>query len=447
MPSDDNLQIAQHAYDWEYWEQIDKEIIYGHWIIEIDENQPARLYCDKIALEALELPTIESPENYYKIWQENIFFSHIAEMQRHVNSMVQGERGDITYPWKSPAGNTLYLRSIGMRDMHYQKGIRLVGTFQEVTNIIFSEQISRRTYLKSDYLLQILADTFEAVHVVQFNQGIVMPIRAIIPLFWNEHELDIVHYLKLMKLFVPPEDYSHIQKCITEKRVLDQAGNYVTKYSWNFKTDALKKDGWYNILLSLDPNVSSEDMIIAVRDVSELENNKNAVNTLKHRSEIDGLTKIFNRAAIEEKMSEYIFHNPKEPGLVLLLDMDNFKLINDICGHMEGDNFLIEVAEKLKHFCRSSDIVSRLGGDEFMVFMHGVRTEDIEPLISRIIMGLKKDYCQKGSQFEVTVSIGIAHYPEDGTSFAELYRCADLALYDAKHNGKNCYSQYCKSMI
>ena len=167
---------------------------------------------------------------------------------------------------------------------------------------------------------------------------------------------------------------------------------------------------------------------------------------LKKRVEIDPLTGLLNKAALTEKITQSL-HGDDTHCALFMVDMDNFKLINDICGHMEGDNFLIEVAEKLKHFCRSSDIVSRLGGDEFMVFMHGVRTEDIEPLISRIIMGLKKDYCQKGSQFEVTVSIGIAHYPEDGTSFAELYRCADLALYDAKHNGKNCYSQYCKSML
>ena len=445
MISDENLQLGQREYDWEYWGQTDKEvkkIIYGHWIIEIDEEQPARLYCDKKALRALELPTMESPENYYKIWQENIFSSHIAEMQRHVNSIIHGEQGDITYPWKSPTGNTLYLRSVGMRDMRYKKSIRLVGTFQEVTNIIFSEQISRRTYLKSDYLLQILADTFEAVHVIQFDKGIIMPVRANMPLFWNEHEIDIAHYIELMMQFIPPKDCAHIRKCIMERRVFDHTGNCVTKYSWDFKSDVLKKNGWYNILLSLDPNVSKEDMIIAVRDISELENNKNAVTTLKHISEIDSLTKIFNRAAIEEKISKHIFQNPGEPGLVLLLDMDNFKQVNDICGHIEGDNLLIESAEKLKNFCRSTDTISRLGGDEFMIFMRSVKTEDIDPLVSRIIRGLKKEYHQVALRFEVTVSVGIAHYPEDGTSFAELYHCADLALYDAKHKGKNCYSRY-----
>lgn len=442
MLSDEVLQLGQHEGDWEYWEQTDKEIVFGHWIIEIEEGKPARLYCDAVARKCFGISANEPPEMCYTLWQENIFSSHIAEMQRHVNEIIMGAQGDITYPWKSPAGNTLYLRSIGIRDPRYQNGIRLVGTFQDVTNVIFSEQISRRTYLKSDYLLQILADTFEAVHVIQFDQGAVMPVRAIMPLFWNANALNIERYLKLMRQFIPPKDCEFIQKCIMERKVFDNDGNCVTRHSWDFKSDALKKDGCYNVLLGLDPNVSKNDMILAVRDISELENNKNAVSTLKHISEIDGLTKVFNRAAIEKKMGTYIMEHADEPGLVLLLDLDNFKQINDVFGHIEGDNFLIELAEKLRHFCRSTDIISRLGGDEFMIFMPSVQEQYIAPLVSRIINGIRKEYRKSGVSFEVTASVGIAHYPEDGHFFAELYHCADLALYDAKRKGKNRYSRY-----
>lgn len=442
MLSDEVLQLGQHADDWKYWAQTDKEILSGHWIIEIEADNPPRLYCDAVARKCFGISATETPERCYALWQENIFSSHIAEMQRHVNEIIRGVRGDITYPWKSPAGNTLYLRSIGIRDTRYQNGIRLVGTFQDVTNVIFSEQMSRRTYLKSDYLLQILADTFEAVHVIQFDQGTVMPVRAILPLFGNVDELNIVRYLELMRQFIPPKDCEAIRKCIIERRVFDNDGNCVTKFSWDFKSDALKKDGCYNILLSLDPNVSKNDMIIAVRDISELENNKNAVSTLKHISEIDSLTKIFNRAAIEKKIGQHIMDDPDEPGLALLLDMDNFKQVNDAFGHIEGDNFLIELAEKLRTFCRSDDIISRLGGDEFMIFMPSIKEQDIAPLVSRIINGIRKEYHKSGANFEVTASVGIAHYPEDGRSFTELYHCADLALYDAKHKGKNCCSRY-----
>ncbi|MGO5023043.1 GGDEF domain-containing protein [Lawsonibacter sp. LCP25S3_G6] len=447
MLSDEFLQLGQHEGDWEYWEQTDKEVVSGHWIIEIEQGKPARLYCDAVARRCFGISANDTPEMCYALWQDNIFSSHIAEMQRHVNEIIMGARGDITYPWKNPAGNTLYLRSIGIRDNRYQNGIRLVGTFQDVTNVICSEQISRRTYLKSDYLLQILADTFEAVHVIQFDQGAVMPVRAILPLFWNARELDITRYLELMRQFIPPKDCELIRKCIIERKVFDNGGNCVTKYSWDFKSDALKKDGCYNILLSLDPNVSKNDMILAIRDVSELENNRNAVSTLKHMSEIDSLTNVFNRAAIEKKMSKYITGHPDEPGLVLLLDLDNFKQINDVFGHIEGDNFLIELAEKLRQFCRSTDIISRLGGDEFMIFMPNVKEQYITSLVSRIINGIRKEYHKADVAFEVTASIGIAHYPEDGRSFAELYHCADLALYNAKRKGKNCYSRYQNTVL
>lgn len=442
MISNKHLRLGQRLNDWRYWNETDKGVEYGHWIIESEEGKPLRMYCDDVALYALGVSQEISPEECYTIWQDNIFFSHVAEMQRHINSMITGELGDITYPWKSPTGSTMYLRSIGIRDMDYQKGVRLVGTFQDVTSVIFSEQISRNTYLKSDFLLQILADTFEAVHVIHFSNGSVMPVRAVMPLFWNECMLDINRYLQILSNFVPPSDCNAITKCISERMILDQDGNPVTKYSWNFKSASIGEDRWYNVMISSDPNVSKDDMIIAFRDVSELENNKHTLTTLRRTSEIDGLTKVLNRVAIEKKISQHIAEHPGEAGLFLLLDLDNFKAVNDALGHIEGDNLLIETAEKLEHFCRSTDKVGRLGGDEFILFLRSVQENGIDPLLSRMIEQLRKRFRKSGIQFEVTASIGIAHYPKDGNSFSELYRCADIALYDAKHRGKNRYSRY-----
>lgn len=442
MLSNKHLQLGQRDEDWKCWEKTDKSIVYGHWIIEIDEGKPSRMYCDDVALKAIGVSPDESPERCYTTWQENIFSSHVAEMQRHVSAIMEGGQGDITYPWKSPTGSTMYLRSIGVRDMSYSGGIRMVGTFQDVTSVVFSEQVSRHTYLKSDFLLQILADTFEAVHVIQFDKESVMPVRAVMPLFWNERKLDITRYLELLPVFVPPKDCQAIKECIALHRVLDKEGRHVTRCSWNFKSLEPEENRWYNVLISLDPNVSQDDIIIAFRDISELENNKHAVSTLRHTSEIDGLTKIFNRAAIERKITEYIAQNPEESGLVLLLDLDNFKAVNDLFGHIEGDNLLMETAEKLEHFCRSTDKVGRLGGDEFVVFLCSVQEKDIDPLVTRILEQLRKKYSRSGITFEVTGSIGIAHYPEDGNSFSELYHCADIALYDAKRRGKNRYSRY-----
>ena len=334
------------------------------------------------------------------------------------------------------------LRSIGMRDTGYTDGIRLVGTFQDVTSVVFSKQMSRNAYLKSDFLLQILADTFEAVHVIQFSKGLVMPVRAVMPLFWNESTLNITRYLQLLSYFAPPSDCEAIMKCITERKVLDQNGNITTRYSWNFKSTANGDSHWYNVLISLDPKVSKDDMIIAFRDVSELENNRHTLTTLKRTSELDGLTKILNRVAIEQKINEYMAQHPGEGALFLLLDLDNFKAVNDVFGHIEGDTLLIETAEKLEQICRSTDKVGSLGGDEFILFLTSVGEEDIDPLLARIIAQLRKPYRKADTQFEVTVSIGVAHVPKDGTAFAELYRCTDIALYDAKHRGKNRYSRY-----
>ena len=127
-----------------------------------------------------------------------------------------------------------------------------------------------------------------------------------------------------------------------------------------------------------------------------------------------------------------------------MLDLDNFKQINDRFGHVEGDRLLVETAEKLEHVCRTTDKVGRLGGDEFIIFLRSVSETDIDPLVSRILKRVQKLYNQSGAVVEVTASIGVAHYPQDGDTFADLYHCADIALYDAKHKGKNQYSQYRK---
>lgn len=437
-----NLHLGQLDHDVDLWRQTDATIITGHWVIEIQPGVSSRMYGDEIVLEALGATKETTPEECYRIWQENVFSSHVAAMQRAVNQIIDGTMGDITYPWKSPTGQTLYLRSCGIRDMGYQKGVRLVGTFQNVTNVIKSEMKSRENYVKSDFLLQILSHTFEAVHVLQFDTDLVMPIRAILPLFWNERVLDIQRYKEILSVFAPEDDCQKIIECIDEKKAMDKAGNPVISCSWNFINNSTGKDRWYNVYISLDPNISTDAMVIAFRDITELEEQRKEVTHLKRASTMDGLTQVQNRIAIEQEINQHIAENPDEIGLVLLLDLDNFKLVNDQFGHQEGDSLLIETATKLKTFCRSTDRVGRLGGDEFIVFLRSVEEKDAEPLVERIIQHLKKEYNNSGTSFEVTTSIGIAHYPKDGKTFSELYRCADVALYDAKNRGKNCFCRY-----
>ncbi len=160
---------------------------------------------------------------------------------------------------------------------------------------------------------------------------------------------------------------------------------------------------------------------------------------LKQLAQRDPLTGLYNRTCAQEMIESALKLNGRYYAM-LLLDMDCFKSANDSYGHMFGDDVLKEVATRLRSTTRSSDIVSRIGGDEFMVFMlyHG----DMQPLVERISRAFSEQY----QGFSIDVSIGVALSPRDGTDFETLFLRADQALYDAKHAGKGCWRCYDPSM-
>ncbi|MBQ8787330.1 MAG: diguanylate cyclase [Oscillospiraceae bacterium] len=165
------------------------------------------------------------------------------------------------------------------------------------------------------------------------------------------------------------------------------------------------------------------------------------VDDIKDKSQKDALTGLWNRNYTEEAANR-LFESG-ENGALLMIDMDNFKAINDNYGHIAGDNTLKMFAETLRKYCGKEDILCRIGGDEFVVFVTSVhRKNELSNLAGDILSDLcrKLDECK----FETnsSVSIGIAQSPVDGKNFKELYNAADKALYYVKQNGKNSFHFY-----
>lgn len=159
---------------------------------------------------------------------------------------------------------------------------------------------------------------------------------------------------------------------------------------------------------------------------------------LIHLAETDQLTGLYNKVTTEKKIKEYFEENPDSQSLLFVLDIDNFKKINDTMGHAFGDEVLREIGQGLKQQFRASDIIGRAGGDEFIILLKHI-TED-----QYIIREAKKlENFFKGLQvgtytkYSVTSSIGCAIFGRDGNTFETLYKQADEALYKAKHRGKN----------
>ena len=125
-----------------------------------------------------------------------------------------------------------------------------------------------------------------------------------------------------------------------------------------------------------------------------------------------------------------------------MIDLDNFKLVNDNFGHVRGDEVLTETAQKLASMLRSGDVVGRIGGDEFMVCLKCVPDRNV-------IEKRAKSICEKlvteiSPDVTISGSLGIAMYPDDGVIFEELYQNSDTAVYKAKDLGRNCWEFYSK---
>ena len=165
---------------------------------------------------------------------------------------------------------------------------------------------------------------------------------------------------------------------------------------------------------------------------------------LEKESSFDFLTKVWNRKKLEEEIDCYLKKiTEDELQAFLIIDLDHFKEVNDTLGHSMGDFVLQDVANKLRNHVRDYDFIGRLGGDEFVVFAKKIRTkENIEKIAVSLNHILEKVYEKDGQQVKISASIGIAFCPNEGRSFKDLYKKADIALYKTKENGKNGYTIY-----
>jgi diguanylate cyclase (GGDEF)-like protein/PAS domain S-box-containing protein len=188
-----------------------------------------------------------------------------------------------------------------------------------------------------------------------------------------------------------------------------------------------------------DPSVQGEKYYASV--ISDLTQIKNDEDELRHRADHDVLTNLPNRYLFQDRMAQAISRSGRNKAkfAVLFVDIDDFKKINDGLGHDAGDMVLREVSIRLVQCGRDVDTVARVGGDEFTLILEGVREDDISVVASRIIERMRQPFSYHGKDVHLTVSIGVAIYPENGKYAPEIIKNADLAMYHAKGFGKDRY--------
>ncbi|MEG1477232.1 MAG: diguanylate cyclase [Oscillospiraceae bacterium] len=271
-----------------------------------------------------------------------------------------------------------------------------------------------------------------ATGVMEYNCGFV-------ELFGFEPRLNNFPQSIIQSNYVLPEDKDimlklfsdmrkGVQDCKVELRLLNKNNTYI----------------WCSISASaiLDESGKTIKAMGIVEDISE---QKSKEEMLILKAERDQLTYLYNKSTTEQLIKGFLTGKimDETKHALMIIDVDDFKSVNDTFGHMYGDTVLQKLAGILQPVFRDSDIVGRLGGDEFFVFMKNVFSEETaKAKAQEVCDAFRQTYSENGESCTVSASIGIALYPEDGVDFESLYKHADTALYLKKSTGKDGYCVY-----
>ncbi|MBN46359.1 MULTISPECIES: diguanylate cyclase domain-containing protein [unclassified Methylophaga] len=236
-------------------------------------------------------------------------------------------------------------------------------------------------------------------------------------LFSQESASRISHLLLLAKKFRPlPYNRCEVQLIRADNALIDAEMLLQLNRSEDGRTIELSAD---------------------IRDITERKKLELALTEMAHK---DSLTGLANRAQFSLMAEQAILQAQRKSSslAMMFIDLDNFKSVNDICGHHVGDALLVEVAQRINQRLRASDTVFRIGGDEFVVLLSDVaQNQHLQTVGDKIIAALSEKILIDNCPCQIGASIGIARYPEDGENIDALLKAADEAMYRVKQSGKN----------
>jgi diguanylate cyclase (GGDEF)-like protein/PAS domain S-box-containing protein len=284
----------------------------------------------------------------------------------------------------------------------------------------------------NDSTTEIFVADAESLKCLQVNQG------AVENLGYSKDEF---HDITLLDIFTDLDQHS-----LTELLAPLYAGGWEPVVHNGINR---RKDGsTYPVEARLQLSTLDVPPII-VANVQDITERTKWEAKLTYQANFDQLTGLVNRHHMQSYMHSVFprARRQRKKVALLFIDLDNFKTINDTLGHVTGDEVLKETANRISSQLRESDIAARTGGDEFTVLLESIEESAHAEVVARKLV----DICQqplivKGQEIYTTVSIGISIYPDDGTSHDQLMQCADMAMYQAKEDGRNIYRSYSHEM-
>ena len=214
-----------------------------------------------------------------------------------------------------------------------------------------------------------------------------------------------------------------------------------------FKLPLASGEHWFELSISRKSGEPEDEprFVVLSRNITQ---NKKAEERISLLAHFDPLTRLPNRVMLTDRCQQALAaaHRTGQPLALFFLDLDHFKNINDSLGHAVGDQLLIAFAQRLLSEVREQDTVSRLGGDEFVLLLPDTDVQGAAHMAEKLLLSASQPLQLALHELTVSPSIGIAMYPADGLHFEDLSRCADAAMYRAKHDGRNGYRFFTSEM-
>jgi diguanylate cyclase (GGDEF)-like protein/PAS domain S-box-containing protein len=309
----------------------------------------------------------------------------------------------------------------------------LAGAVQDITELKKSEQRTR-------LLARVVENTIEGIMVTDEKASIVLVNQAFTAITGYEAKQVVGANPRILSSGRHPGDYYQRMW-----RSLLKEG-YWQGEIWNKRKDATLYPAWLTITAVKDHKDRVSHYVGVFHDITEVKRNERKIAFQAYH---DALTGLPNRLLFHDRLQMAIAHANRK-GLhlaVMFLDLDNFKDINDSLGHHVGDLLLEKVARRISRWVRGEDTVARLGGDEFIMLLLGSeKGVQAEKVAQRILHSLAEPFYIKEHELFITGSIGITIYPTDGKDPQTLLSNADLAMYQAKDQGRSTYRLFTREM-
>lgn len=314
--------------------------------------------------------------------------------------------------------------------------VGLMGVTRDITKDILARQNHRK---ELDYLFELPEDTYVAVFM-DINDWRIIGERK-----QRVHNYELPSYDSIESLIAgvtrvtPPNTtgYEFYQNFSPDRlrEIYDSGKRKLSVEYLRSMPDGTQRWAQGELTFMLDPDNSHLCTMLVVRDIDD---QKRSEHQIRQAAEKDVLTGLLNRAATMRNIQDFLSgEGANDTHALMIIDVDNFKDVNDTFGHRAGDQFLAQFAQTIQSCFRTSDIVGRIGGDEFFVLMKNVSSSTSTEDRAAALLKAMHTTGSFGNQVEVSGSIGICFYRGDNRSLDHLYESADQALYQAKRQGKN----------